>query len=275
VTYDDGMSPLHFVCQSSSLVYSDVATFLIDTYPPAVRLQSVKRRLLPLHLACSRHDTYPLETIRSLVHAWPESVYEVPFVNEYHTHQSLPVLDMVCSKLAKSTHAHDDDGLSSQLCLILTHETPLLHFVCTYIHNSWTNERFSTLKFLLKLFPDDRMRVHHGKLPFHCACCSGAPISVLKFWWQQSPDAFCISTKDTDDTPLHCYLSSYYERSATDTSNMMSCVEFLVERHHAAFLSPNRMGYLPIHIAAMVDAPLDMIFNIASLYPESLKVLGH
>ncbi len=49
-----------------------------------------------------------------------------------------------------------------------------------------------------------------------------------------------------------------------------STVEYLVKQYPAALRSVNRSGWLPIHLAVMHDAPLDVLFYLARHNPESL-----
>ena len=154
-----------------------------------------------------------------------------------------------------------------------------------------------TLETLSGILPIEQwMHFYQDKLPFHCACHAGAPKSILQWCAQQNPDAVHTSTMDTADTPLHCYLSSWSlfnhipalanGAPASSTAVMttriqtgnqikhsmisLSAVEFLVEEHRAALLSPNQQGFLPLHVAAMCDAPLDVLFYLVCENPEML-----
>ncbi len=129
------------------------------------------------------------------------------------------------------------------------------------------------------------MRFHHGMLAFHCACRAKAPESILQWCAEQNPQALVTTTVDMADTPLHCYLGSSNQTmlptaisTGTTTSlsyqmsqNMsLSAVQFLIEKHRVALQSPNRQGFLPLHTAAMCNVPLDILFYLASEYPEVL-----
>jgi len=140
---------------------------------------------------------------------------------------------------------------------------------------------------LLPAAEEEWTRFYHGMLPFHCACRAGAPPSVLQWCVEKYPDAIQTLTTDTRDTPLHCYLSSWSSIPialmipATTTSHWemtqkakrkksFKAVQFLIKKHEAALHSPNREGFLPLHVAAMCDAPLDILFHLAHGNPQVL-----
>jgi len=45
---------------------------------------------------------------------------------------------------------------------------------------------------------------------------------------------------------------------------------YLAERYPAAIRSTNRRGWLPMHLAAMYDAPLGVLFYLVCEFPESI-----
>jgi len=47
-------------------------------------------------------------------------------------------------------------------------------------------------------------------------------------------------------------------------------VQFLVEKHPDALCTPNIMGMLPFHVAAVHQAPLNVLFYLACQDPEAL-----
>jgi len=181
----------------------------------------------------------------------------------------------------------------AQLVFILTNGIPPYHFACMHPCTTWYPFRMDTLQSLSTVVPEEeRMDFYHGKLPFHYACHAGAPRSVLKWCEMHYPDALCTSTTDTADTPMHCYLlswSSNHATLATGNPNMTTIpttpshwiqtkhkmpslltVQYLIEKHRAALHSHNRHGYLPLHIAAMSDVPLDIIFYLTREFPETV-----
>jgi len=128
------------------------------------------------------------------------------------------------------------------------------------------------------------MLFHDGKLPFHSLCVAKAPCSFLEWWLEQSPDDISTPTTDTGNFPLHCYLSSSNTMIATtsttevelsmemqpNSSDMSAAVIYLAKRYPAAMRTTNRRGWLPLHVAAMYDAPLDVLFYLVREFPESV-----
>jgi len=54
----------------------------------------------------------------------------------------------------------------------------------------------------------------------------------------------------------------------TQQLSFLSTVMYLTEQNAAAVRSVNRMGWLPLHVAAMHDAPLDMLFYFVREFPD-------
>jgi len=214
-------------------------------------------------------------------------------------HCLLP-LDLCVWKFWRQTEDNDESQsqqyLNAELVSLLTNGIPPFHLACMHPCTSWFPFRMKTLETLSDILPIEQwMHFYQGMLPFHCACHAGAPKSILQWCAQQNPDALHTSTMDTADTPLHCYLSSWSlfnhnvlaTGAATTSTTMMatrnhvgnqikhsmislSAVEFLVEEHRAALLSPNQQGFLPLHVAVMCGAPLDVLFYLACENPELL-----
>ncbi len=192
-------------------------------------------------------------------------------------------LDIVCDDSMAAR------PLTMEYVLLLTNGTPPLHFACTQPPcTSWFPYRKQTLKKLAALSaPEDWMHFHQGMLPLHCACRSQAEEDIIRWVSKKHPDALRICTTDTMDSPLHCYLSSkkpvlHMTTSATTHDNYLtsqssplpmysfSTVRFLVKPNPVALRSVNRSGWLPIHLAAMHNASLNIMFYLACHNPESL-----
>jgi len=284
---DDGNLPLHQACTWLARDEDSVpkVQFLVGKWPDAVQ-ERTRNGMLPLHIACYAKgldmcgyddklividDAVATEVIRFLVRAWPESILIASEGEEVQGHP-LP-LDLVYQR---DRYFQRGRHISTELIFILTNAAPPLHFACTNVTTAWIPTRMKTMKYLVDTFPDDLMRFHEGTLPFHCACRSGAPRSILEWLCQHSPEAARTCTTDTNDSPLHCYLSSTANTSETSVGAQqqqemfLSAVEFLVEQYPASLRIPNRFGWLPFHVAAINDAPLDVLFYLGSQYPEHL-----
>jgi len=210
--------------------------------------------------------------------------------------QWLP-LDIVCDT------ATAEQPLTMEIMLLMTNGTPPLHFACSQPCTTWFPYRKQTLEKLAALSaPEDWMQFHQGRLPLHCAGRAQAGKAIL--WWlmEQYPNVLRTCTTDTMDFPLHCYLSSSTITRTTTTSNSVPnsttsgttmtqnfsyvtgqgssmwlwsrysflMVWYLVKQYPAVLGIANRTRWLPIHLVALHDVPLNILFYLASYHPKSL-----
>jgi len=49
-----------------------------------------------------------------------------------------------------------------------------------------------------------------------------------------------------------------------------SAVIYLAEQYPVAIRSTNRMGWLPLHVAAIHNAPLDVLFYFVREFPDTV-----
>jgi len=199
-------------------------------------------------------------------------------------------LDVVCDK---STSL---EPLTMEFALLLTNGTSPLHFACSQPPcTSWFPYRKHTLEKLAALsVPEDWQQLHQGMLPLHCACRSKAQEYIVLWVSAKYPEALRTCTTDTMDSPLHCYLSSSTTTTISTTTTVpqkttsamahdyvanqssplpmysFSTVQYLVKQNPAALHSENRSGWLPIHLAAVNNVPIDILFYLARHCPESL-----
>ncbi len=164
---------------------------------------------------------------------------------------------------------------SPEFIHLLTNNMPPLHFLCTYAAKIWGPQTMVTMDYLLSMFPDDPKLLYCGMLPFHCACHAGARWSLLKWWWDKSPNIVQVITMDTGDTSLHCHsLSAQVALNASASHRQRQqcflAIQFLVEKYPDALGKINRMGMLSFHVAAVHQAPLDILFYLATQNPEAL-----
>jgi len=104
-------------------------------------------------------------------------------------------------------------NISLELLLLLTNEIPPWHFVSTH---PWISYRWTTIQYLFRVYPNDRMQFHDGKLPFHNFCQSGVPLAILEGWLEEFPDAISTGTTDSGDFLLHCYMLSKIKVSTAE-----------------------------------------------------------
>jgi len=169
---------------------------------------------------------------------------------------------------------------SAELVLLLTNGIPPIHFASTYCSQFFNVHR---IEHLASLFLGDLTLLYNGMLPFHCACRAGAPRRVLEWWLSRSPHLVHMRMAETSDYPLHCYASHvarelpnydhFLEQQQKQQQEHLSGIQYLVEAYPAALRHPNRLGWLPLHLAAMHDAPLSVVFYLARQHPECLLLV--
>jgi len=219
-----------------------------------------------------------------------------PGTNDDNAHQAKTnvvrlrpfALDIVCDN-------NTAVPLTMDFVLLLTNGTPPLHFACWQPCTAWLSYQKKTLEKIAALSaPEDWMRFHQGMLPLHCACRSQAEQDMVLWLAEKYPTALRTCTTDTMDSPLHCYLSSSTTTTATTVPNTIthemtrhddhvacqpspllpmysfSTVQYLVKHYPTALHRANQLGWLPIHLAAMNNASLTILFYIACHNPESL-----
>jgi len=192
--------------------------------------------------------------------------------SENDEHTINPDKVMLCNTLALDLACAWERKPSPEFICLLTNQMPPLHFVCTYATKYWGPQTIVTMDYLLSVFPQDAMLFYHGMLPIHCMCCAGGTRSLLKWWWKKCPEVIKLITMDTGDTLLHCYLSSAALSALTShrKKQCFSTVQFLLEKHPDALRATNRMGWLPFHMAAVHQAPLEVLFYLVCQNPEAL-----
>jgi len=182
---------------------------------------------------------------------------------------------MYCTALPIDLACAQERKPSPECIRLLTNHMPPLHFVCTYASQFWCRQTMVTMEYLISIFPDDPKLFYQGMLPFHCACRAGARWPLMKWWWKKFPDIVQEITTYTGDTSLHCYaLSTFAAPNAPDSDKQRQqrylAMQFLVERHPDAVRKMNRKGMLPFHVAAVHQAPLDVLFYLACQNTEAL-----
>jgi len=133
------------------------------------------------------------------------------------------------------------------------------------------------IKYVASLCPNDGMLSYQGRLPFHWFCHSRALKSDLEWWFEKYPTLASAQTIDTQELPLHIYLYYSGTEDYDDTideelqncdDGYLSAVKFLTEKHEDAVNFPNRLGWLPVHVAFLQNAPMDVVFYFVSRNPR-------
>jgi len=115
----------------------------------------------------------------------------------------------------------------------------------------------------------------------------------LEWWCEQYPTAVSAHTTHTQELPLHCYLASKgREEGSRETAINIPpkqpydnddlyflAVQFMAEQHPNALNCANQKGWSLLHVAALQDAPLDMVYyllcqNLGALLPTIVVFAG-
>jgi ankyrin repeat protein len=132
---------------------------------------------------------------------------------------------------------------------------PISEFICQ-------GESVDSLRALAKIDPEQlRQREGNGYLPLHIAA-SLSPLNVVKFLYDQWPDALQESTKK-GWTPLHV---------AAWKNPYRDVVEFLYEKWPNALQEKNNDGALPLHLAAANNPSLEVLEFLYQKWPDALQV---
>jgi len=292
---------LHYACQHSWSL--PLIRFLAEQWPEAVKIKKKEYPAgLPLMLALRETNT-SVETVAFLVDMWPQSVQEKdPDTNEsclslalYHRAQDVEILKLLidqwpdaiqipcrCGSLPLYLALTRVKSSVNSIVKLFTNGMPPLHFLCKYSRTPWITGQMTAIKHMASRFPDHVMRFYRGMLPFHWVCRSQSPRFVLEWWCEQYPAVVRARTTHTPGFPLHCYLKGTQgSETATNAQpeqsddSCLSAVQFLVEKHPDALTCPNRRGWLPFQVAALHDAPLDVVFYLICENPLTLQTGSH
>jgi len=314
---ESGATALHYACHP----YGDcqngtrlsIIQFLVQRWPGALQIKAERFPFgIPLMFALNYTKT-TVEIITYLIDMWPESIKEQPMWPEsiketshdvptalfealFLHYKNVEIISLLIDRWPDAVQIPNSSGMlpvywalrerkvSLECVHLLTNGVPPLHFLCRYSRTPWIPTRMNEIKHVASICPDDdKMQFYQGMLPFHWACRSRAPRSVLEWWCEQYPAIASVRTTHTHELPLHCYLSSIVTESEETAwksfwdyqfycgnDAYLSAVQFLVEKHPDALNCTNRMGWLPVHVAALRGASLDVLYYLVCQNPVAL-----
>lgn len=162
---------------------------------------------------------------------------------------SSPVVQLILRKNHRQASLEDSDG-----------HLPL-HLALTHSHD------ISLIQELMTLSPSSvRSRDMWGRFPLAIACCSNATVGIVEILLLAYPEA--VGDKNVlqnDSMALH-YAAA---RGTVDSS----VVDSLLRLHPAAAATPDRLGDLALHQAAMNGAKssIDVILSLLQAYPAAAR----
>jgi ankyrin repeat protein len=274
----DGRTVLHLAfteCWSYSPTVP-LIEYLIRRLPEAIR-QTDRNGNLPLHVA-AREVSDP-RVLRLLVDPWPESVREATAVGgrlPLHIAASSSIgfrasVQFYLNLWPESIRAVDSNG-----------NLPL-HVAAA------TSAGADEIRPLLQAWPPSvQARNASGLLPLHFAVCRprNPSIRVVRLLLNEHPPSARATDLEGGSTPLHLAatggrgsLPSVHEpdgpitvlSEADRSSEVLEIVKLLAEQASESVQMANRQGFLPLHVAAATDAALDVVFTLATAWPEAVS----
>jgi hypothetical protein len=231
--------------------------FLARRAPKSVRVMS-NEGMLPVHYAIA--SGFSLPAVRRLLEEWPEDE-EHPESLQYRTGIGVPALILALDRETRSLEFAELLVQCRPRMLEDTDDhcfTPL-HYAVKHCPS------LETWKFLVEQRPQSLGQGdEHGCLPLHVYLFQvelAPSLEKVQYLVEQRPKA--VQAADTSGSlPLHVAVS---RRNVS-----RGIVQFLVEQRPQSLRHKNGAGLLPLHVAAVKDAPLDILYYLASKKPESI-----
>jgi Ankyrin repeats (3 copies) len=227
---------------------------IIET--PPMRQQG--RRHSDDNYLCLAVQCRSVEVVQLLVQTWPDSVRERLSDGALALHhaahavtcgeRSLDVVQYLVEQHPHSVRAKCRWG-----------ELPLHYAARGYAVS------LPVVQFLVEQWPlSVREKAHRGFLPLHSAVyCSDTRsiVDVVRYLVGCWPGSIYERTND-GSLPLHLALESRRPDMAT--------LRFLLEQWPDSIQEADDRGMLPLHLAAVSDAPLDLVYFLASKWPGAV-----
>jgi ankyrin repeat protein len=137
-----------------------------------------------------------------------------------------------------------------------------LHCACKLGHID-----IEVIRILLFAFPEGAsIRNHAGKLPIHYAAANIHDIDILKEVVEVFPQGLDMKEHRNDSKPLHYACAFKLPKPAV----VFLCTA--TDRAKHATEETDGQGNLPLHLALMYEADIDVSFYLLDLYPNAAKL---
>jgi ankyrin repeat protein len=296
---NEGYLPLHVAAGQGNLEWDDefvderiqlaeltelsLVRFLVDQAPTSVRALS-KDGMLPVHYAFRSGHSIP--AVQYLFESWPQDrtsagVSILVLAIGRGTPQ-VEHVEFAIQRRPRMLQETDERGLTP-LHYAVTHCPDLAVWQCLVRHRReslgqrdgtgslplhlYVNQdgpALANVQYLVREHPEAlEVANQHGSLPLHLAAArSGTPLSVVECLMEGHPGALCARDM-RGSLPVHVAVSR------GDAS--LGIVRLLVGQRAEALRQKNCRGFVPLKIAAMSDAPLDVLYYLATRDPESIS----
>jgi ankyrin repeat protein len=218
---------------------------LIRSNPDAVRVRDAED-FLPLHWASCKNA--PVEVLKILIEAWPDSVREtmkggLPVHLACRQGASLDRIKFLVEKYPKGLEVATQQGLLP------------IHYVCR------KTGALDVIKFLVDQTPLTLSETAaDGLLPIHTACRYGKSLDFVKFLVERWPRCLQVSSSD-GSLPIH-----YLCRGAS-----FEHVQWMILNDPSVLQATNQEGSLPLHLlCANPKASLDVVELVYEGFQDAL-----
>jgi ankyrin repeat protein len=241
----EGFLPLHTAVYYQAPV--TIVQDLLGAHPEGCQVRTTAAGYLPLDWALDGQDyDDPLDTIRLLVRAYPESLHEVNGEGDLPVHKaskchktSVQVMRFLLEKNPAAAQVRNAGGLLP------------LHLLA--FHGSRDNNGVSVLQVLQQAYPGGtRVADNNGALPVHLAC-RGLGQSQDRIALLLDADPFSVlEVTNNGASPLHL---------AFRASKPEVTLRFLLERHRRAFRLISESFAPTIEHRHLPDLVVDNVFR--------------
>eukprot|EP00984_Skeletonema_dohrnii_P011724 scaffold4702_cov111-Skeletonema_dohrnii-CCMP3373.AAC.1 len=243
VVSDDGLSPLHYICQNSNVTLN-IIQLLIDAAPDSVRSVESNGRM-PLHYLCDNEKLDKravLQILTLLIEKCPEAIRHAD------NYGCLPV-HIACMGTVIPVHNACFHAQSHEFCRVL-----------------------------IEAYPEsERVATHMGSLPLHLACRSNT-VATVEYLYKLYPDAINHATA-RGTYPIHdAIIGGLRERC--DPESAIEIVKFLLKCNSNVALQKNSKGRPLLLWACRInydnsnldaDSAVELIKVICDACPESVR----
>jgi ankyrin repeat protein len=274
-------TPLHVACAHKAS--AAVVSLLMQANPATLRLRNLRGET-PLHAATGVPQA-DLAVVQVLACVWPESL-------STSSHRGDTPLHVACC------HASSGNAASEQVRHFLVHENPSvlrqknqqghlpLHMAC--LHQASTR----TIYLLVESAPETVGVVdHQDNLPVHLACRHAAPATAVRLLLDALPEAI-RSTNAAGNLPLHEACLAHSSNTGVSLEVVHACVDawskapschddddneeageaWTPDRFASGMAVANVEGDTPLHLACWLNAPVDVLTYLLSLWPRAICI---
>jgi ankyrin repeat protein len=232
------------------LLELDVVRYLVRKAPTTVLVAS-HEGMLPVHYAMLHGISLP--AARHLVERWSESL-------QSRTPDGFSLLHLAVTREEPSL-AHVDYVVEQNRQL--SYETDKTGSLPIHVAVA-RNQPVEIVRFLVEESPKSLQEPDRtGSLALHIAVAQDAPsMPMVRFLAQERPESLDATDK-RGRVPLHIAVAR--------ANASLELVRLLVKRRRETLRRRDGNRRLALHVAAMHGAPLDVLFLLASEWPEAIS----